>query len=107
MNIEDFLSTERYTTKQELMELTNLSERAVRAEISKLKLKRVVLYSSRKKGFKLAKSVSELNTLYEIAQEYNAVQHCIADINARKKVFDKQLRTYIAYLKDIEKLFLT
>lgn len=106
MNIEDYLNTDTYTSRFELMDLSNLSDRAVRREISDLKLKRVVLYSSQQKGYRLAKRIEDLHTLDDVATEYEAVRHCIADINARKKVFDKQLRCYIAYLKKIEKIFI-
>jgi hypothetical protein len=30
------------------------------------------------------------------------IKHCIADINSKKKVYNKQLRKYIAYLKIAE-----
>jgi biotin operon repressor len=107
MRIEEFLSTDKFTSRHELMDLSNLSDRAVRREISDLKLKKVVLYSSQQKGYRLAKRIEDLHTLEDVRVEYAAVQHCINDIQARKKVFDKQLRTYIAYLKKIEKIFNT
>lgn len=106
MKIEENLKTDEFVSKHELMDLTNMSERAVRQQISNLKLKRPVIYSSRQKGYRLAKSIADLSTLEEVEAEYNAIQNCIADIQARKKVFDKQLRTYIAYLKSIEKVFM-
>ena len=55
INIENLLSATRYTTKQEIMEKTGLSERKVRDLVSKLKKKRVVIYSSQTKGWRLAK----------------------------------------------------
>lgn len=105
MNIEEYLNTETFTTKLELMDLTSLSERAVRAEISKLKLKVPVIYNSQTKGHRLAKKVEDLKTIHDIATEYEAVQHCIRDIEARKRVFNQQEKVYIAYLKKIEKIF--
>lgn len=105
MNIEEFLSTDKFVSKLELMDLTGLSERAVRNEISKLKLVKPVIYNSKTRGHRLAKRIEDLNTLHEIAQEYEAVQHCINDIEARKRVFNMQERVYIAYLKRIEKIF--
>lgn len=107
MRIEEYLHTDKFTSKLELMDLTGLSERAVRREISDLKLVKPVIYNSQTKGHRLAKRIEDLKTLDDVATEYKAVQHCIADIQARKKVFDKQLRTYIAYLKKIEKIFNT
>jgi biotin operon repressor len=107
MRIEEFLSTDKFTSRHELMDLSNLSDRAVRREISDLKLKKVVLYSSQQKGYRLAKRIEDLDTLEAVRAEYAAVQHCINDIQARKKVFNQQLRCYIAYLKKIEKIFNT
>jgi biotin operon repressor len=105
MRIEDYLHTDKFMSRHELMDLSNLSDRAVRREISDLKLKKVVLYSSQQKGYRLAKRIEDLHTLDDVATEYAAVQHCINDINARKEVFNQQLRCYIAYQKRIEKLF--
>jgi hypothetical protein len=106
MNIEEFLHTDKFTSKLELMDLTSLPERAVRAELSKLKFTKPVIYNSGTKGYRLAMEVEDFKTLEDVQREYEAVRRCIADINARKKVFDKQLRTYIAYLKKIEKIFI-
>lgn len=107
MRIEEFLSTDKFTSKLELMDLTGLSERAVRREISDLKLIKPVIYNSQTKGHRLAKRIEDLKTLDDVATEYAAVQHCIADIEARKRVFNMQERVYIAYLKKIEKIFNT
>lgn len=46
INIENYLSATRYTSKQEICEKTGLNERTVRNLVSKLKEKRVVIYSS-------------------------------------------------------------
>lgn len=104
--IEKYLSTEEFTSKSELQELTGLSERMVRKSLSDLKLVKPVIYNSTTKGYRLAKNVEDLKTLYQVAKEYQSVSRCIADIESRKKVFNMQERCYIAYLKDIEKLFL-
>ena len=106
MNIEEYLKTDEFTSKHDLMDMTNLSERAVRKELSDLKFKKPVIYNSNTRGYRLAIKIEDLKTLEDVEREYKAVSHCIADIQARKKVFNKQLRTYIAYLKDIEKIFL-
>ena len=102
ISIEDYLSTEKFTSKQEIAELTGLSERVVRRKISDLKLTVPVIYNSYTKGYRLAKNFNNM-TKQEIIEETNLIQHSINDIQARKKVFDKQLRTYIAYLKVADK----
>ena len=40
----------------------------------------------------------------ETEEEERLVKHCIADIKSKMKVYKKQLRAYIAYLKVIEKI---
>ena len=39
----------------------------------------------------------------ELQEEINLIKHCIAEIQSKKKVHNKQLRKYIAYLKIAEK----
>ena len=60
INIKDYLSTERYTTRKELVEKTGLSDRDVRDRISELKKHRVVLYNSNKAGYRLAKELKSM-----------------------------------------------
>lgn len=105
MNIVDFLNDKEFKSKEQLMKETGLSERAVRAKISDLKKERVVIYSSHQKGYKLAKFIDPVNmSEEEIENELEMVEHSINDIKARKKVFNKQLRKYIAYMKKVEKV---
>lgn len=40
INIKDYLSTEKYTTRKELVEATMLTDREVRSRISELKKKK-------------------------------------------------------------------
>lgn len=104
INIKDYLSDKRFKTKEQLMKETNLGERTVRRKISELKYDRVVLYNSQTKGYKLARFIDpEKMTDAQIEKELDLVQHSINDIKARKKVFNKQLRKYIAYQKKVEK----
>jgi biotin operon repressor len=105
INIVDFLNDKEFKSKERLMQETGLNERTVRHKISELKKERVVLYSSKQKGYKLAKFIDthKMND-DEIQAELDRVQHCINDIKARKKVFNKQLRKYIAYQKKVEKV---
>ena len=105
MNIVDFLNDTEFKSKQQLMRETGLNERTIRHKISDLKKTRVVLYSSQQKGYKLAKFIDTSKmTEDEIQAELERVQHCINDIKARKRVFNKQLRKYIAYMKKVEKV---
>lgn len=103
INIENYLSATRYTTKQEIMEKTGLNERAVRNKISKLKEKRTVIYSSQTKGWRLAKEYSSMSKI-EREEELNQIQHSLNDKRARVQVLKKQMRKDIAYIKKAEQI---
>lgn len=103
IDIEEYLNTNNFKSKQELSEETGLKERMVRNKISDLKRIKPVIYNSKTKGYRLAKNIYEINHI-ELEQEIELIKHCINDIQSRKKVFDNQLRTYIAYLKVAEKV---
>lgn len=103
IDIEEYLNTNNFKSKQELSEETGLKERMIRNKISDLKLIKPVIYNSNTKGYRLAKNIYEINHA-ELEEEIELIQHCINDIQSRKKVFDNQLRTYIAYLKVAEKV---
>ena len=60
INIKNYLSTERYVTRKELVETTGLSDRKIREKISELKKERVVIYSSNKAGYRLAKELKNI-----------------------------------------------
>ncbi len=102
INIEDYLSTEEFKSRQELSKETGLSERMVRKKISELKLVRPVIYNSQTKGYKLAKDFKNMNK-EEILEELELIRHSANDINSRVKVLNNQLRSYIAYSKVAEK----
>lgn len=101
--IERYLTDKRFISRQELANELNISEREVRRQISELKKHRVVIYSSRIKGYRLAKEIRKMSK-EERTQEAELVQASILDIKSRKKVFNKQLRKYIAYLKKVEEI---
>lgn len=103
INIEDYLSATKFTTKQEIMEKTGLNERAVRNKISKLKEKRTVIYSSQTKGWRLAKEYSSMSKI-EREEELNQIQHSLNDKKARVQVLKKQMRKDIAYIKKAEQI---
>lgn len=96
--IKEYLNTEQFTTRQELVVSTGYSDRKVRQMISDLKLIEPVIYNSQTKGYRLARDLSKL-TREELIEELKLIDHCLKDIEARKDVFNKQERTYIAYKK--------
>lgn len=102
INIEDYLSTETFKSRQELAKETGLSERMVRKKVSELKLIKPVIFNSQTKGYRLARDFSNLSK-EEIVEEIELIKHSKNDLLARKKVFDNQLRSYIAYEKAVEK----
>lgn len=99
--IENYLSDKEFTTREELVARTGLSDRKVRQLISELKLLRPVIYNSQTKGYRLAKRPTEM-TIEEVIEELKLAQHCVNDIESRKEVFNQQERVYIAYIKDCE-----
>lgn len=101
IDIKDYLSTERYTTRKELMEKTGLKDRDIRDRISELKKHRVVLYSSQRSGYRLAKELNSM-TKEERAAEVKEVEHSLNDCKSRTTQLNKQKRKYIAYLKKAE-----
>lgn len=105
IDIKQYLSTEKYTTRKELMELTGLADREVRSKISELKKERVVLYSSQQAGYRLAKELKSM-TSEEREKEIELVKHSLNDCKSRTKQLNKQKRKYIAYLKKAEKIMI-
>lgn len=103
IDIKDYLSTERYTTRKELIEKTGLSDRDVRDRISELKKHRVVLYSSQRSGYRLAKELKSM-TKEERAAEVKEVEHSLNDCRSRTTQLNKQKRKYIAYIKKAKEI---
>lgn len=101
INIENYLSATKYTTRKELVEKTGLSDREVRKEISELKKTRVVIYSSQRSGYRLAKELRSMSKI-EREEEIKQVQHSLNECKSRTKQLKKQMRKYIAYLKKAE-----
>ena len=102
MKIEDYLNTEYFKSRKQLMQETGLTDRAVRQKISDLKKEKAVIYNSQTKGYRLAKDIQSIETLEEASKEMDLIQHCISDIEARKEDMNKSERSYIAYLKVLE-----
>lgn len=105
IDIKDYLSTEKYTTRKELVEATGFSDREVRSKISELKKKRVVIYSSQNTGYRLAKELKGL-TKEEREKEVELVKHSLNDCKSRTTQLNKQKRKYIAYIKKAEQIVL-
>lgn len=101
--IDQYLNTKDFKTRKQLAEETNLSDREVRKQISELKKKRVVIYSSSRSGYRLAR---ELNCMSKIEreEEVRLVQHSLNDCKSRVKDIKKSMRKYIAYLKKAEQI---
>lgn len=102
MKIEDYLSTEYFTTRKELERRTGLSDRQVRIEISKLKEIVPVISHSNGKGYRLAKDFQDFNTSDEAKQELVEVEHCINEINSRKRSLNKTKKTYETYVRKLK-----
>lgn len=102
IDIENYLSATSYKTREQLVNETGQSDREVRRQISELKKERVVICSSNTKGYRLAKEINSASES-ELQKEIELIRHCIAEIQSKKKVHNKQLRKYIAYLKVAEK----
>lgn len=105
IDIKDYLSTEKYTTRKELVEATGFSDREVRSRISELKKKRVVIYSSQNTGYRLAKELKSL-IKEEREKEVELVKHSLNDCKSRTTQLNKQKRKYIAYIKKAEQIAL-
>lgn len=103
IDIKKYLSTERYTTRKELVEMTGVSDRDVRKLISELKKERVVLYSSSRSGYRMAKELRNM-TPEERTEEIQLVRHSLNDCKSRTTQLNKQKRKYIAYLKKAEQI---
>ena len=105
IDIKNYLSTEKYTTRKELIEATKLTDREVRSRVSELKKKRVVISSSQNAGYRLAKELKGL-TKEEREKEVDLVKHSLNDCKSRTTQLNKQKRKYIAYIKKAEQIAL-
>jgi len=103
INIENYLSSIRYTSRQELCEITGLNDREVREKISELKKHRVVIYSSSTKGYRLAKEYKSMSKI-EREEEIRLIQRSLNECKSRTKVLNKQKRKYIAYIKKAKQI---
>lgn len=102
MKIEDYLSTEYFKSRKQLVKETGLTDRVLRSKISQLKKEKAVIYNSQTRGYRLAKEIESIATVDEAKKEMELIQHSINDIEARKTDMNKSEKSYIAYLKRLE-----
>ena len=103
--IENYLNTETFTTRKELVAKTGMKDRVIRDKISNLKLKKPIIYNSQTKGYRLTKDLSKLNR-EELITEILEVQHSRNDIVSRIEVFSKQLEVYDKFLQEADRFLL-
>lgn len=100
--IYEMIPNDNFITRSELKDLTKLSDREIRRLISSIKQEHTIISLSKGKGYRRVKSSDDMTT-EEILNEIDIIKHCINEINSRKKVYNKQLRQYIANLKVLQK----
>lgn len=100
--ILNLIPNNRHITRAELVKETGLTDREVRRLISELKKEHTIISLSSGKGYRKVKYTEEMSQ-EEIQAEYEVVKHCINEINSKKKVYNSQLRQFIAYFKMLEK----
>lgn len=100
--IYELIPNDEFITRDELKDLTKMSDREIRRIISEIKQEHTIISVSSGKGYRKVRS-SDKMTQEEILEEIEIIKHCINEINSRKKVYNKQLRQYIANLKVLQK----
>lgn len=98
-DLYELIPNDRFITKDELIQLTGLSDRTLRDMVSHIKMSKTIISNCDKRG----KGTELLKTIDDIEYELGIVKKSIKEINSRKKVYNKQLRQYIAYMKVLEK----
>lgn len=102
-DLYELIPNDRFITKAELIQLTGLSDRTLRDMVSHIKMSKTIISNCDKRGYKRGKGTELLKTIDDIEYELGIVKKSIKEINSRKKVYNKQLRQYIAYMKVLEK----
>lgn len=101
--IYDLIPSDHFITRKELVEKSGMSDRRVRDCISELKKEKTIISNCNRKGYKRGVGTDGLASIDEIEKELELVKKSIKEINSRKKVYNFQLRQYIAYMKVLEK----
>ena len=102
-DLYELIPNDRFITKNELIQLTGLSDRTLRDMVSHIKMSKTIISNCDKKGYKRGKGTELLKNIDDIEYELEIVKKSIKEINSRKKVYNKKLRQYIAYMKVLEK----
>lgn len=100
--IYELIPKNDFITRSELKDLTKLGDRQIRDIISTIKQEHTIISLSSKKGYRRMIDISQANE-EQIKKEIETIKHCINEINSRKKVYNRQLRQYIASLKVLQK----
>ena len=100
--IYNLIPTDRFISRSELKELTNISDRQIRRYIAELRQSRNIISLSSGKGYKRPKHTDNM-TKDEIKEMYDIVKHQIAENNSRIKKIKYNMKSQIAYLKVLEK----
>ena len=100
--IYELIPSNEFITRSELKDLTKMGDRQIRNIISEIKQEHTIISLSSGKGYRRVRS-SDNMTFEETLKEIDVIKHCINEINSRKKVYNKQLRQYIANLKVLQK----
>lgn len=102
MKIEDYLSTEEFKTRGQLVIETGLSDRAVRDEINKLRKVKPVISNSKTLGYKLAKDLESFNTAEEARSELEKIQLTINENSSRVDDIEENNKVCIDYQRKLE-----
>ena len=100
--IYELIPKTEFITRSELKDLTKLGDREIRRIISDIKQEHTIISLSSGKGYRRVRSSDDM-TQKQMLEEIETIKHCINEINSRKKVYNKQLRQYIASLKVLQK----
>lgn len=100
--IYDLITEDEFISRQELRNLTGLSDRLIRNIISDIRKEHCIISLTSEKGYRRAKSTENM-TKEEIKVEYDIIKKMIKEDNNRIKNIKKNMRMKIAYLKVLEK----
>ena len=88
-------------TKEQLVEITKLTEREVRSQIHDISIYYAVVSNSQRKGYRLAKV--QFDNKSDLANEIEILNHCINEEKKRAKEIVKRISRKIAVMKILQK----